>query len=700
MQPMPDSASSPDGGAIARRGFLGGVAALGGAMASSYGGMVPHIPTARQADRPQAPEKKWDGDHDLLLDDLVRRFEASEMSTAPARRLSERDRAWYDGAQWSAAQLAELAERGQPAIVDNFIKSKADYMMGAERRLRSDPKAFPRTPSDEGLADAATQALRYVTDDNVFNRLRSDVFANIVIEGTGGAEVVAEAAADGSMEVRLHHIPFSRLWWDHYSSDPDFHDARHLGTVIWGDKDQFIGLFPKARAILDQTLGNEHDWSANTYGDRPATAWVDSSRTRVRIVTCHWQHDGDWWTAIFTRGGFLHGPVVSPYVDRRGQTACPLIMRSANVDGQNNRYGLIRDLIPLQSEINARRSKLMHILQTRSIIYEQGAVDGMGGIDEARDQIARPDGAVAVNKGFRFEVSRDTEMSAGQFELLQHTIARMQGHGPNASMTGKDPRELSGRAISLQQAGGAVEQEPNFDGLRLWSRRMYERAYMCVRQFWDAPRWLHVTDDQGSSKFVGINHPVTFGDALGRLPPDQQAMQAQRYGIVPNDPRLGIIVKYENDLGGLDMQITLEEGQDTPTMAAEQFQALMQFASANPGAIPVEVLIQASSLKDKDKLVEQIKEHQQQQAAGQQAQQAAQAQMLHAQLAKAQADAADKIAQAKDRGAQTLVRMHGMAGDHADMQHQPVVPGVGVVTPELNPLMQPQPMPQQQGAPQ
>lgn len=692
MLTLPDSPSSPDGGAIARIGQPG---------MSAFGSMVPHIPAARPSERPQAPDKEWDGDHDILLDDLVRRFEAAEMSSAPARRLSERDRDWYDGKQWTAAQMAELAERGQPAIVDNFVKEKVNYMLGAERRLRSDPKAYPRTPADEGLADAATQALRYVTDDNVFNRLRSDVFANIAVEGVGGAEVVVEATADGSMDVRLHHIPFSRLWWDQYSADPDFHDARHLGTVIWGDKEQFLSLFPAARTVLEQTLGNEHDWSANTYGDKPGCAWVDSSRTRVRIVTCHWQHGGDWWTGIFTRGGFLHGPVVSPYVDRRGQTACPLILRSANVDRENNRYGLIRDLIPLQSEINARRSKLMHILNTRSIIYERGAVDGMGGIDEARDQVARPDGAVAVNKGFKFEVNRDTEMSAGQFELLQHTIGRMQGHGPNASMTGKDPRELSGRAISLQQAGGAVEQEPDFDGLRLWSRRMYERAYMCVRQFWDGQRWLRVTDDNGTSKFVGINSPVTFGDALARLPPDQQAAQMQRYGIQPGDPRLAIVVKYENDLGGLDMQITLEEGQDTPTMAAEQFQALMQFASANPGAIPVEVLIGASDLKDKDKLVEQIKEHQKQQAAGQQAQQAAQAQMMHAQLAKAQADAADKIAQAKDRGAQTLERMHGMASDHADMQHQPVVPGVGVVTPDQNPLLQPQPVqPQPQGAPQ
>jgi hypothetical protein len=651
-------------------------------------GMLPRVPTAQMAPRPSASEKEWSGSKEELLGQLVKKFEASEMATGPSRKLSERDRDYYDGKQWTAEQERVLAERGQPAIVDNFIKEKVNYMLGAERRLRSDPKAYPRTPAEEDRADAATQALRYVTDDNVFNRARSDAFFNIAVEGTGGVEVVVEAGEDGATtDVRIHHVPFNRLWWDPYSVDPDFHDARHLGTVIWGDRDQFIELFPKAQDVLDRTLGPDFTWGAGTgYGDMPRGLWVDSARTRVRIVACHWQHDGDWWTAIFCRGGFVHGPVVSPYLDRRGQTACQLILRSANVDRHGNRYGLVRDLIPLQDEVNARRSKLMHLLNTRRIIAEDGAVADE---DDAREEVARPDGYVKVNRNFRFEVDQNTQMSSGQFELLQHTIGRLQGHGPNASMTGKDPRELSGRAISLQQAGGAVEQEPDYDGLRLWARRVYEASWMRVRQFWDGPRWLRVTDEMGTSRYVGINRPVTFADALGRLPPDQQAMQMQRYGVMPGDPRLGIVVAYENDIGDLDMEITVEEGQDTPTMAAEQFQALMQFATANPGAIPIEVLLEASSLKNKQKLLEGIKEHQQQQGQMQMQQAQAAHAMQQATLALTQAKTAYTAAQAQDKQVESTVKMHGVAMDHAEMQHQPVVPGVGVITPDQNPMMQP-----------
>jgi hypothetical protein len=627
-----------------------------------------------------------------LLTDLCRKFEAHEMTCAPARRLSERDRDYYDNKQHTPEQLRILNERGQPAIVDNFIKEKVNYQLGAERRLRSDPKAYPRTPAQEPHADAATQMIRYIADDNVFNRIRSSVWQNIVIEGTGGVEIVVEDSGDGTMAVRGHQIPFDRLWWDEYSSDLDFHDARHLGTVLWGDRSQFLDLFPGKGDVLELTLGVNQEWGYD-FNDKPWwSPWVDSKRTRVRIVTCHWQHDGDWWTAIYTKGGFLHGPVISPYVDRRGQTCCPLLMRSGNIDRQNNRYGLVRDLIDLQDEVNARRSKLMHLLNTRRIIAEEGAVRDM---DETRYEVQRADGAVLINPGFKFDIDQNTDLSTGQFQLLQHTIGRLQGHGPNASMTGKDSRELSGRAISLQQAGGAVEQESDLDGLRLWSRRVYEAFWMRTRQFVTDAQAIRVMDRPDELRFVHINAPVTFGEALAQLPPDQQAFQAQRYRIQPNDPRLNQIVAYKNDIGDLDMEITVEEGADVPTMAFEQFNALVQLAQAlPPGTIPPEIIIQASALRNKDQILQQLKDHQQQMGA-QQAQQAALAQATaKANLDKTTAQAGLLQASAQDKQAQATERMHGIAQDHAEAQHTPIWQGVGPITPDASPLL-----PQNQPAP-
>src|SRR5262249_61601467 len=91
-----------------------------------------------------------------------------------------------NGDQWTSEELKVLRDRGQPAIMVNYMRRKLDLLGGLERRARTDPKAFPRTPSEDDRADAATQALRYVADDQDFQVIRSTVFDNMMVEGIGG----------------------------------------------------------------------------------------------------------------------------------------------------------------------------------------------------------------------------------------------------------------------------------------------------------------------------------------------------------------------------------------------------------------------------------------------------------------------------------------------------------------------------------
>ena len=104
----------------------------------------------------------------------------------------------------------------------------------------------------------------------------------------------------------------------------------------------------------------------------------------------------------------------------------------------------------------------MHLLNVHQVVAEQGAVPD---VDKARREVAKPDGYVEVMPGLKFEIQQTADLAAGQFQLLQHATAEMQLSGPNAAMSGTDPRELSGRAILAQQAGGAAQNEPLADAL-------------------------------------------------------------------------------------------------------------------------------------------------------------------------------------------------------------------------------------------
>jgi hypothetical protein len=259
-------------------------------------------------------------------------------------------------------------------------------------------------------------------------------------------------------------------------------------------------------------------------------------------------------------------------------------------------------------------------------------------------------------------------MAQGQMALLTHAVQEMQLSGPNAAMSGTDPRELSGRAILAQQAGGATQNEPLADGLRMWARQVYEMCWMAAREYWSAGKWVRVTDDLQNTRWVGINRRVTVQDELAQMPPQQRAMAMQQMQLVPGDPRLQQVIRIENDITDLDVDITVAEGQDVPTMQAENFQTLVQLASVQPGLIPGEVLVAASSLRNKDDLLQMMKQHMQQQ--GQQQAQAAQmaGQHAQAQVTDMQAKAAANFALAQERKVNAARGVHDI---HADFSSDP-----------------------------
>jgi len=617
---------------------------------------------------------------------LVRWFEESELSRQDEITYSERDRAYFNHDQWTKEERDELRKRGQPEIVVNKIHDKVNLLCGMERKARTDPKAFPRTPAEEDRADAATQALRYIADDNDFSTVRSLVFENMLVEGAGGAELGLEDDGKGGANVTITHVPWDRIWYDPHSRSPDFSDARYLGLVIWSDRDQLDYAYPDAQDVIENSFSPVDFY----YNDRPETVnWTDNRRRRVRVVQCHWSERGTWWQATFTKAGLLAVPQRSRFKDRKGKSACSLLLQSAYIDRDNRRYGMVRGLISLQDEINKRRSKALHLLSVRQVVAEQGAVQD---IDKARQEVAKPDGYVEVMPGLKFEIESGNDLATGQFQLLQHATAEMQLSGPNAAMSGTDPRELSGRAILAQQAGGSAQNEPLADSLRMWSRHVYEMAWMAAREYWTAGKWVRVTDDLNETRWVGINRQVRVMDALAEMPAANRAMVMQNMQLQPGDPRLQQVIRVENDITDLDVDITIAEGIDVPSIQAEQFSTLVQLAGMQPGLIPGDVLIAASGLKDKDMLLERMQEHQQAQA--QQQQKAGQLAEAHAQadIQGKQAKAASDFALARERGVNAAAKVHDI---HADFSAPPY--GQPNIAPDNPPgtqgMQQPQPAP-------
>lgn len=564
----------------------------------------------------------------LELEQLVQWFDDSESATMTARELSERDRDFYDGKQWTEAEAAELSKRGQPQTVFNRIAPKIDFILGMEAQTRTSPKALPRTPVEESGANVATDVIRYICDVNDWDQERSDCGEDLFIEGTCGIDVrIEEDTINGGQKVKLERIPWDRLFWDPHSRFSDFRDAKYYGTITWMDVEDAETLWPHAKDIIEQSVSQSGYSLDDTYDDRPKLGvWSDKQSGRPRVKVCQvWYHNGgEWYWATYTKAGFFEKPEVSPYIDESLKTVPGLILQSSKVDRDNNRYGVVRMLISPQEEINKRRSKGIHHLTMRQVIAEAGAVQDR---DVARAELAKADGYIEVRPDARFEIAQNADMSSGHFQMLAEAKAEIDSIGANSALTGKDPRQHSGRAIQARQQGGAIELARIFDRFRHWQRRVYESVWLRARQFWTEEKVIRVTDDERNLKYLGLNRPITALEMMEHRgaplpPPEQMTPELQQ--------QLQQVVSTGNQLATLDVDIKIDESPDFLTLQEEQFDMLTKLMSAIGGALPqpammlmLKLIIEASGLRAKKKMVEMLETggatpEQQQEAAQQQ----------------------------------------------------------------------------------
>lgn len=547
--------------------------------------------------------------------DLVRKFEASQDASQDSRPESERARDYYDGRQLTSEQIKALKKRKQPIVIENLIRPKVDYLCGLERQTRTDPKAYPRTVTHEDDANAVTDALRYVTEDQDFPVKRSVVFQHMLVEGYGGIEVFAEQGRSG-IDPTLKLIDWDRLFYDPHSCRTDFSDANYMGYLTWMDLDEAKRRWPDKEAMLDAAFTAGSSSIGETFDDKPKwKTWVDTNRKRVRIVTIYDRSRGEWERCVYTLSGELEECAPSPFLDEDGKPECALILQSAYVDRDNDRYGLVRDYMTLQDEVNKRRSKFLHLVNSRQIRVSPAT--GMSP-KEAQVQLSAPDG-VFVGESGDIEVLNTSDMAAGHFNLLAEAKQAIQTVGPNATMQGKSGQDQSGRAILALQQGGMTEMAPLLDALRHFNIRVYRAIWNRIRQFWQGERWVRVTDDEKNMRFVGLNTTkanlaaMKIKDALKAGQIDQQ--QAQQFAMqIQADPSM---MEPANAIAELDVDIEIDEVQDMPTLQMEQFDQLTKLIPSAPQPyIPVmfRLMIEASSLRNKDKLLkvaEQLEQPQQ-----------------------------------------------------------------------------------------
>ena len=572
-------------------------------------------------------------------------------STADARAVSEMCRDFKDGYQWTDAEKSKLLKRGQAPIVINRVKPKVEGLLGLVSVRLSDPVAYPRTKKHEEAANCATDALRYVADNNTFPQVKMAVSEEMFVEGYGGVIIDTMSTPADPNEIRVEQIPWDRIYFDPHSRKKDFSDARYKGIILWMDEAQALEIFPDIdlEEVYAPSAGDN-----DTFGDR--SEWVDRRNKRIRVAQHFYIEDEEWYMCYFTDVKFFKEPELSPFLDEFGEPCCPIELVTAYIDRKNNRYGEVKSFIDPQNEINHRRSKALHLLSQRQTAGRKGAIKDIPGL---KRELSKPDGHVEYTgeKG-DFEILQTSDMARGQFELYQDAKMELDAVSYNAQLAGERAGgDLSGKAIEKLQSAATIELNGLFTELNGWEKRVYRQIWARIKQFWTEEKWVRVTDDMDNLRWVGFNSMITAQQFLEDIINDKSenpvkrkhAAAAYAFMVQNQDPALEEFVGKRNDVAELDVDISIEQSFDSVNIQQEQFDLLAKFAQAG-GDIDITELIRLSKVRGKEEMIARIEKRRAEQ---QEAQQGA----IEAEGQRVQAETAEKASksglnQAKTQQAQ------------------------------------------------
>lgn len=444
---------------------------------------------------------------------------------------------YYTGeGQWTSEERAVLNDRGQPAITVNHIKPTIDYAVGIAAKDQHKLVCIPRNSDSTKLSFVGSQALSYVQDLNDFQSARIRVQYDKLIGGLGWFE--AGRNNDITKDaINLRWVDWRQLWRDPFGVQNDLSDAKFLIRSKWIDLADAQALFPKLKKKLKLLVEQGQYWGqAELSQDDGSQFWYyDTERQRIRFMEI-WFREYAKRPVVADKGQvFLYKPEVHrPLVEagipvfeahisvmRQALVAgdwliferdspywhneFPYVPDFAGRDLQGMPQGAVDNLTDSQDEINKRRSKMMHYLQMRQILAEDGAIEDL---DKFLDEMARPDGVMSYRKGFKVEIVDNIDLCRQHFELMLEAAAEIKAiSGIHAEARGEATNARTGEAIRARSAGSLNVLAPLTVNSMASYKQLGTIILSLVQQFYTDERIIKIAGSEMEG--TTLNQPIT-----------------------------------------------------------------------------------------------------------------------------------------------------------------------------------------------
>jgi len=585
---------------------------------------------------------------------------------------------YYRGEQWEQTDIDALDSEGRPHLTINTILSTVNTILGEQSSKRADVLFKPRRNSSDEVAAVLTKLYMQISDNNQYDYLESQVFADGIIQDRGYFDIRMnfDDHIEGEIQVTAED-PLDIL------PDPD---AKDYDPTTWNEviKTKWLSIDDieqqygeeKADRLRIVAENGEHmgrdsmdleEIRDSSYGDvgegiygsgevedkRSIRAvrvverqhrklvltphFVDQKTKDMRMVPESWDEER---TELFAKEyglGMLKKLIKkvrwtitadqvvlhddwSPYKDFTIVPYFPYFRRGKP-------FGMVRNLLSPQEQLNKISSQELHIVNTTANsgwVVETGSLNGMTS-DDLQERGAQTGLVLEYNRGSNPpQKINPNQIPTGLDRIGQKAANNIKEiSGVSDAMLGQDSAEVSGVAIQAKQNRGQIQIQVPLDNLAR-SRLFVAKNIMClIQSFYTEERVIQITNDDDPMK-------PREEMVLNQMTPE---------GEVVNDMTLG---EYDVVVSSMPARDTFDESQFAEALQLRQVGI----------AIPDDAIIEYSHLQRKGELAKRIRmitgvEQSPEQQEAAQMQQQIQMEQVKLEMQKLQSEAAHLQAQAQ-----------------------------------------------------
>lgn len=480
---------------------------------------------------------------------------------------------YYHGNQWTSEEQSALLDRGQAVLTFNHIKPAIDSIIGAERQNRPKISMAGRTPDDQQIADVKTYLYNYISystkSDDELDKMIRDAF----VSGRGWLYVYPEMEGEEFTDLRHEYIDYRDMFIDAMSKRDDMSDCRRVHRAVYTDEDVIKASFPNYKpsiGVPNRFIGSSEDEMWYEKGDR--------NRPRL-INTWYRDENGNITTVMWVKGQILYFKK-EPYTLER----FPFVQYTIDRDINNTPYGIVKDMVDAQSEVNKRHSKALHYLNAKQVLAEENAfVDW----NDAKKTLARPDGITKLTDGAlaagMVQIVDNTVLASTHIQLLELAKSEILGvAGINSAFIGQSSQYESAKKVGMSMAATQTSLVTKLNKLRIVRHDLADITMRLVPDFYTDERMIRIIEPNGAYAFMPVNQIAMMDDGT---------------------------FKKMNDISNQDVDIIIEDAPASLNEREEQFAQLLQIQGQTSRPIPMEILLRHSSIRNKHQLAGELESY-------------------------------------------------------------------------------------------